>query len=171
MKKKRILYVLVAIVSAIAVFFVEVWAINLRFLQATILSNNYSLTEKINLLATTGDSFKQSFPLSSQISIVALAILVGVYAALLLFYLRNHYKIQKAAGLGVLGSVFGTLGVGCGVCGSIVLSSFFGAGTSAAFLALLPFKGVEFSGVGIVILFIAIYVLVLQIRKPIVCKT
>lgn len=171
MKKKRAVYFgLVGFIAAAAVLFVEIWAINWRFLVDVIFGADHSFMQKIAVLGTTGESFKSSFPLLAQIAMLALAILAGIYISLFLYYLLNHYRMNKAAGLGVAGSLLGSLGIGCGACGSIVLSSLLGAGTSASILSVLPLDGLEFSFAGIAILAVAIFVLARELHNGLACR-
>lgn len=173
MKKKRkaAFYGLIGFLVASAVFFVEVWAINWRFLIDNIFSSTVTTATKWAVLASTGESFRDSFPLSSQVSIVILAFLAGIYGSLLVYYVRQHYKMNQAAGLGIIGSVLGSLGLGCGACGSVILSTILGGATTAMILNILPFKGVEFSILGAGILGMGIFFLVRQLRRPVVCRT
>jgi len=106
----------------------------------------------------------------TQIIITVVAILSGINIAMLTFYLKRRIHAEKFLDTGVLGMIAGLLGIGCASCGSVVLFSIFGFSTSLGFLGTLPFKGLEFSILGIILLLISIYILSYKISNPLVCK-
>lgn len=71
--------------------------------------------------------------------------------------------VRIEAGIGVLGLLVGFLGIGCSVCGSIILSSIFGLTTTTVLVSFLPFGGLEFGGVGIFLLLLSIYFIAVKI--------
>lgn len=156
----QIRYILLAILVSLLVWFALVWFRNYQFLI-----KYFSLTTVLGTWA----SFRQSFSPISQASIIVLSLLFGTYVSLLTYYFRKRYLINRAAGLGVVGTFLAILGIGCGVCGSVALSTVVGLSASAAILSILPFKGQEFSAAGILILLLVIFLLVRELRKPIVC--
>lgn len=101
---------------------------------------------------------------------MVISILSGINIAMLVFYLRRRVKLEKNAGTGIVGIIFGLLGVGCASCGSIIFSSFFGLAATSSFLGILPFQGKEFGVIGIVLLLWSIYSIAKKVQNPLLCK-
>lgn len=75
----------------------------------------------------------------------------------------------REMGMSLFGTMLGLVGVGCASCGSVVLSSIFGLGATAGFLALLPLRGLEFSFISIILLIVSITLVSKKIIDPVVC--
>ena len=104
-----------------------------------------------------------------SIVVIFLALLSGINISLLIFYLKNKARALKIAGISGLGLAIGLLGIGCGACGSLILSSIFGLSFAVGFIGLLPLKGLEFGLLGIIILIISIYLITKKISSSGVC--
>lgn len=101
---------------------------------------------------------------------LALAFLVGINAALLLFYLKRYgLQAKTATASAMLGTITGILGFGCAACGSLffttLLASVVGIGIATAF----PVSGIIFQFVGIALLVFSIIKLSRSISKPHTC--
>ena len=96
-------------------------------------------------------------------------VLSGINIALLVYYMTHRVKIQHAAGVGVIGIVISMVGVGCGACGSVLLTTLLGVGTGTQLLGWLPFAGIEFSLISIVIVIASSVYLLQTINKPDIC--
>jgi hypothetical protein len=95
--------------------------------------------------------------------------LAGLQFSLMIYYLRRTTELQKSMGVSALGVAASMLGVGCASCGSVVLTSFIGLGSTVIVLRALPFNGQEFGFIGIAILLYSINFTVNKINKPLVC--
>ena len=102
------------------------------------------------------------FTISSLTLSAVVAILVGLYVAMMIFR-RDIVKAKevsnKAAGFG--GAITGIVASGCPSCGAPILGLF---GFPLA-LYSLPFKGLELKALSIIFLFLAIYLISKNILK------
>jgi len=100
---------------------------------------------------------------------LVISILFGIYISLLIF--KNDIKKKarnikdKASGFG--GATFGILASGCPSCGAPLLGLLgFPLG-----LFMLPFRGLEIKLLGIVLLFISLYLITKNIKESLFCET
>lgn len=138
----------------------------LAFLKET---QAFSLLEKIRLSLLI---FKAWWTLQSAVDAwlsVVTAILVGLNISFIILLVRSRARIASAAGTSVLGTSLGILGVGCASCGSVILAAFFGIASSASWLIRLPFRGLEFNLLGIVLLAYALVMAGRKLSKPLAC--
>lgn len=113
--------------------------------------------------------FKNRIFFSSFLSLIIIAILFGMLFSLIIYKTK---MIKSASGkmmgfFGTTGIFLGILAPGCAACGIGLLSLF---GVSAAFLAFLPFGGLELSILAIGILGFSVFKISKDIKKGIVCK-
>ncbi len=113
--------------------------------------------------------FKDRIFFSSFISLVIIAILFGMLFSLITYKTK---MIKNTSGkvmgfFGTTGIFLGILAPGCAACGIGLLSLF---GISAAFLAFLPFGGLELSFLAMGILGFSIFKISKDIKKGVVCK-
>ena len=145
------------------------WLPNLHLITKTVTSSTITLWQKTNLVTSLLGSLQTNFsPFSRTITIIS-ATLTGIQTSLLIYYLRQSMKIYKGLGVSLAGIATSLLGVGCASCGSVVLTSLIGFGSTTIVLAILPFRGQEFGFVGIAILLFAISFTLKKINQPYVC--
>ena len=125
--------------------------------------------QKTNLLVSLLGSLQTNFTVYSQIVMVITAVLTGVQASLLAFYIRKTARFQQSIGVSLGGTITGLLGIGCVSCGSVILTSLFGFGTAMTVLKTLPFRGQEFGIIGISVLVLMITLTIKKINQPLVC--
>lgn len=80
------------------------------------------------------------------VAVLVVAGLVGVDLALVAFYVREHRLAVPESSGSAVGITLGLLGAGCAACGSTILAGIFSLLGATSLLALLPFEGLEFSG-------------------------
>jgi len=100
--------------------------------------------------------------------------LFGLNITFLIYYIKQRQKSGKvyAAKLtSVTGLISGLLGVGCAACGSVILTAIVGTAGATAFLVWLPFGGLEFALLSIVLLVFSIVYILKKIDSPLVCKS
>mgnify|MGYP001583621323 CR=1 FL=1 len=137
---------LLAIAVAVAVFLFAVWLPNFGLITRVVFDSSVSIENKVqlpwSLLGSIGTNFT---PLSATYTIV-IAILFGVYIAMLTYFLKRRSKEvgQGRIVTGFLGIASGVLGVGCAACGSFLLTSVLPIVGASSALALLPLGGSEF---------------------------
>jgi len=163
-------YIIIAIITAFLLLLLAIWLPNLSFLKHVAVSDSYSFGNKAAIFWSYFGFLGTNFtPLTRTFTIV-ISLLSGINVAMLVFYLKNRIKLERSAGVGILGVITGLLGVGCASCGSVLLSSFIGLSASAAFTGFLPLRGAEFSIIGMLILLVSIYLIAKKIQNPLTCK-
>jgi len=162
-------YMAVTVAVALVMIAFAAWLPNLHLITKTMTSGSMTLWQKTNLLAALIGSLETNFTPFSRILTVIIASLSGIQVSLMVFYLRQSVRIQKEMGVSLAGLATSLLGVGCASCGSVLLTSLIGFGSATALIGLLPFKGQEFSFIGVGILSMAIYYTLKEINQPFVC--
>ena len=164
-------YVILALVVSASVFVFAVWLPNIRLVADIVRSPDVPFSSKIELPISLLGSIVTNFTLLSALYTIIIAILFGVYIAMLTYFLKRRIKEVGQGGVatGFLGIASGVLGVGCAACGSFLLTSLTLAGASGV-LTLLPLGGSEFGIIGAVLLALAIYMTAKKIQDPLVCK-
>lgn len=165
-------YVILALVVSALVFVSGVWLPNIRLVAGIVSSPDVPLSSKIELPLSLLGSITTNFTLLSASYTIAIAVLFGMYVAMVVYFLKRRIKEVGQGGIvtGFLGITSGILGVGCGACGAFLLTSFLSLIGAGGALALLPLGGSEFGILGVLLLAFAIYVTAKQIENPLVCK-
>ena len=162
-------YLLCAAVVALISFVAIVIARDAAFLAAFVSSRQVSPGEAAGFLTTFLFAAAAGAPALDLVLAIVSAVLIGITAALGLFYARMYRAAPSvASGVGLIGAVSAFLGFGCAACGSVFLASVF-AGSLGSLAALLPFGGKEVSFLGIALLAFAAFALAHSISKPRVC--
>ncbi len=165
-------YLLLALIMSLTVFVFAIWLPNLRLL-GSFFQSEATLAEKLQLALALLGSIGSNFSLLSASYTIVIAVLFGIYVALLAYFIR-----QRVAGIsqrnlvagGISGMVSGLFGIGCAACGSLILTIVLGWASAAAILAHLPLRGREFGLLGIAFLALVIYFTARRIQSPGVCK-
>jgi hypothetical protein len=110
---------------------------------------NYEAHNYFKLLVSYFIGFPTTITLFSAVSIFVIALLFGSYISLAV-YKTKQVKIfqEKSSIFGSMGIFLGIFAPGCATCG-LGLASLFGIG---GFLFALPFRGLEISGLAILLL-------------------
>lgn len=94
----------------------------------------------------------------------------GINISLAYTYLKTRGKIIFQSGLyHGIGLVLAFLGIGCGACGTALLSVILGFFGFSAMLNVLPYQGEEIGYIGLLFLCIATYSLAKKVMEPNVC--
>lgn len=124
------------------------------------------------LLAFYGSLLTNFTPLAATVAVVT-ALLLGLNVALLIYYVRlmrgGKRSVFVVSGLSIGGLVSAVFGIGCAVCGSIILTSVLGLVGASGLLLLLPYGGEEFSFLAIGLLLYATTLLLRRIEAGRVC--
>lgn len=166
----RPIYIGVALLVALCLFLFALWIPNIPLMKYMLMSENVSFAGKILFLWNSLGYFNENFTLFSRVIIISISVLSGLHIAMVAFYLRKRISSGIDSGIGFFGTVIGMLGIGCATCGSIIISSIFGLSATAGVVGLLPFGGIEFGVIGIIILSAAIYLVAKKITNPSICK-
>ncbi len=164
-------YVILALVVSVLVFVLAVWLPNIRLVAGIVISPDVPLSSKFELPLSLLGSIGTNFTLLSATYTIVIALLFGVYIAMITYFLKRRIKEVGQGGVatGFLGITSGVLGVGCAACGSFLLTSLSLVGASGV-LTFLPLGGSEFGIIGAVLLAVAIYMTAKKIIDPLVCK-
>lgn len=165
-------YILLALITGVVMFVFAVWLPNIRLIAIIVGSPDVSFSQKLEIPASLLGSITTNFTLLSASYTIAIAILVGVNMAMVVYFLRRKISEVKQAGIatGFLGVISGVLGVGCAACGSFLLTSGLAFVGASSVLAYLPLTGGEFGILGVLLLSISIYLTAKKIQNPAVCK-
>jgi len=166
---RRPWYAVLALSAAAGFLTFAIWLPNLSFIASTITASTFSLPQKLGILVSSLAALNTNFTPLSRTVTVALALLIGVDVALLTFYLRTRFRLERSAGMSIGGLIAGLLGIGCASCGSLVVATFVGAGATASFLNILPLQGQEFGFLGIAFVLAGIVVTARKIEQPLAC--
>ncbi len=164
-------YIALALIAGTSVLLFALWFPNLGLIASVVASPDASLVEKVLLPITLLGSIATNFSFFSASYTVAIALLFGVYAALMVYFLRKRIKSTSGGTVtGILGITSGVIGIGCAACGSIAVSTILSLIGVSGVVALLPFGGSEFGIIGIILFLVAIRTLAKQIETPAVCR-
>ena len=150
-----------------------IWFQNLNLIRFTWqvggMSNGEFLRFLFGLYAALGTNFT---PVGAILSIV-IAIMFGLNISLLVHYIararRLSGSVEWAGATSLGGLVSGFLGIGCSSCGSIIVATLLAQFGAVGLLAWLPFHGLEFNFVAVLLLGYSLYVLIQKLHAPMVC--
>ena len=127
---------------------------------------------KFFFLGSLYGSLFTNFTLISGLYLVVVSVLFGINIALLTYYIRKRQVAmsdKKASLTSAAGIISAMFGVGCAACGSVILTSLFGIFGAGGLLLRLPFHGIEFGVLGLILIIFSTYYLIRRIRDPLVC--
>lgn len=160
----------IALAAAFLVVLAAVWMSNRELLGMVLFSDSFPLKSKLMILLTSLGGIATNFTPFARTMIMAIAVLFGINLAMVVHYFRCCFVIDRSAGTGAVGIIFGMLGIGCSACGSVVLSAVFGAAFTASVIGFLPLGGLEFGIVGVLVLMVSIYLAAKKISRPNMCS-
>ncbi len=163
-------YAALATVVALSLVVFAAWLPNLRLITVSLTSSSLTLGQKVGLLTALLGSIETNFTTLSRSLLITSAVLMGIQVALAAYYIRQTAKLQQDMGVSFIAMSLSLLGVGCASCGSVLLATLFGFGAMTNIVRILPFRGQEFSVLGLAILIFATWHTVKKINQPIVCE-
>lgn len=166
-------YGALAFLVSVLAFVFAVWLPNIRLVAGIVSSPEVPFWSKLELPLSLLGSIATNFTPLSATYTIAIAVLFGVYIAMITYFLKRRIKDIKQSGIatGLFGITSGVLGVGCAACGSFLLTSVLSLVGAGGALVRLPLRGNEFGILGVILLTIALYVTAKQIENPLTCKT
>ncbi len=168
--RSRSYYFLASSSMALFVLF-EMWLANYSIIIFVFRNTAFNWQDRLSILWSSITVYLTTFSWSIQIITFLVAFFVGINTALLIYYVRQRFRLQGAARTSVLGVIISLFGVGCASCGSVILSSVLGFTIATNVIAVLPLRGKEFSLLAIVALLWSTYIATQKIASPFVCKT
>lgn len=165
-------YIVLASVLALTVFLFAVWFPNFDLMAEVFSTPGMALSAKLQFALNLLGGIATNFNLLSAGYTVAIAVLFGINAAMIVYLLKQ--KRTAAAGqnfaIGSGGMATGALGIGCAACGSLVVSTVLSSFGAAGALALLPLQGEEFGILGAALLLVSVSLMSKKIAAPISCQ-
>ena len=165
------LYAAIGILTGLTSFVFIIWLPNIG-LVAEVLFSSGSFSERIALPVSLLGTISTNFTALSASFVIAMAILFGMNVAMTAFFIRRRISNIKESGVvaGFIGTISGTLGVGCAACGSILLTTVLAWIGAGALIQLLPMQGEEFGIAGVILLVASLFLTAKQIENPAVCR-
>jgi hypothetical protein len=150
-------YAAVAALASVLSLTAFVVSLNVSLVANLVVGGALPLGSRLTILVELYPFVGTSFRTAQGLLLVVVALLTGVDIAMATYHFREHGLDRQQGGAGAAGVVLGTLGAGCGACGSAVLLgllSLVGVSTSLLFL---PLDGLEFALGAVVVLTLSIY--------------
>lgn len=97
-----------------------------------------------------------TYPLAEAL-LVVVALVAGVNGAIAVYHFREDGLSVREGGGGMVGLIVATLGVGCPTCGTAVLAGLLSLVGVTGGLSVLPFDGLSFAVLGLVMLGLSSY--------------
>lgn len=142
---------------------------NYGILKFAYLSPTLTITDKWAFLGAALTFVVRSVSMWELALFFSVLIVTGLVGAMGMFLIRRKVTVEHAAGTSILGIFVGIIGVGCGACGSVVLTSVVGLAASTQIINVLPLKGIEFTLISIALLLFTLVFLSKKLTHPDVC--
>ncbi|MDP2656307.1 MAG: hypothetical protein Q8P11_01940 [bacterium] len=169
-KKPRywIITLLISFVYFIVALMIPQWSLISYALHTPL----FTLSEKLYIIWHAFGDFTSMGTVLSETFTIVISLLVGINTAFIVYYISLRARFRKrASGAGLIMLILSLFGVGCTACGSVFLSSIFGLTIATSIITVLPFRGLEFSLVSIILLLASISYLAWSSQRPIICKS
>lgn len=169
---KNFRYIFIAALVAFIAFSFSVTVSNWGFLLEVISSESATFLDKLNIFFSLFGSINTNFTRVSATYTVIIDILIGINAAMIIYYIRRRRESVKNTGVlvGMGGMASGLFGIGCAACGTFLLSSLFAIVGAGGLVGYLPFGGQEFGFLGVGLLSFSIHMTTKKIKEPLVCE-
>lgn len=143
----------VALLAAIAMSLTQ----NLQYNVDILLYGDLPLDTKLELVQLQLPFFGEAFDRNRGLLIYTIAALTGTNVAMLAYHVLEHDLSVEGSSGSAAGVVLGTIGAGCAACGPGILAGVVGIVGGAGLLANLPYEGLEFSMLAVVVLVLSMY--------------
>lgn len=145
---------------------------NAALIAALLREPHATAGETLAIIVSLLGSIATNMSTTGAIALVAIAVLLGVNVAMLVYFLGHRIAVVRQSGIatGLFGIIVGLLGVGCAACGSLLLFGGLSVIGAAGILALLPFGGEELAFAGAALLLLSTYLTARHIENPLVCR-
>ena len=164
-------YAALAAAVGIVAFLLALWLPNIALLREVFSDGQVPLEAKLGIAASLLAGIATNFSLFSASCTVAIAILLGLDMALVVYLFRQK-RAAAAGGNFVLGSggvASGLVGVGCAACGSLIVGGLVPSLGVAGALASLPLQGEEFGILSVALLSLSLMFVSKSIAEPPAC--
>ncbi|MDZ7701957.1 MAG: hypothetical protein U5J98_07745 [Halobacteriales archaeon] len=130
---------------------------NLALVGDVVVGGALPLENRLAVLLGLYPFLGTSFSLVQGLALLVIAGLLGVDLAMVAYHFREHGLSLETGGGSAVGALLGTLGAGCAACGPAVLVGLLSLFGAAGALTLLPFEGLELTGLAAVALLLSIF--------------
>lgn len=150
-------YAVFASLAGLAGLTVFVVTQNLALVGDVVVGGSLPLGNRLAVLLGLYPFIGTSFSAVQGVALLAIAGLLGVDLALVAYHFREHGLSLQSGGGSAVGALLGTLGAGCAACGPAVLVGLLSLFGAAGALTLLPFEGLELTGLAALALLLSIF--------------
>jgi len=150
-------YAAFAVVAALAGLSLFVLTQNLALVVDVVIGGSLPLSNRVAVLVGLYPFLGTSFSVEAGVATLAVAALLGVDLALVAYHVRVHGLTFESGGGSAIGAFLGMLGAGCAACGPAVLVGLLTLFGAAGALTLLPFEGLELTGLAALALLLSIF--------------
>ncbi len=169
--KKNIPYYILAVLTAMGIFFLLSWIPVLSF-WVTLAQDGASTYVLFLSLTNVLALALFDLPVWTSLFNISISCLIGYNFSLLIYYWRHYRTSSSQTGItsGALGTLITFLGFGCASCGTFFISSLL-TSAGATSLATFPlFNSYIFQTVGLLLLSYSTIMLYKKTNDPFVCK-
>ena len=146
-----------ALLAALVGLTVFVVTQNLALVGDVVVGGSLPLGNRLAVLVGLYPFVGTSFSAAQGLALLIVATLLGVDLALVAYHVREHGLTLESSGGSAVGALLGTLGAGCAACGPAVLVGLLSLFGAAGALTLLPFEGLELTGLAALALLLSIF--------------
>ncbi len=150
-------YAAFAIVAGLVGLSVFVLTQNLALVSDVVIGGALPLSNRVAILVGLFPFLGTSFGLASGLALLVVAVLLGIDLAMVTYHIREHGVSLESGGGSAVGALLGTLGAGCAACGPALLVGLLSLFGAAGALTLLPFEGLELTGLAALALVLSIF--------------
>ncbi|MHB9285479.1 hypothetical protein ACKVMT_00385 [Halobacteriales archaeon Cl-PHB] len=155
-------YAALALVLALGALSLFVFSQNVPLLRF-VLTGGLPLDARVTILVEQYPFVGTSYGVVTGLALLVVAGLSGVNLAVVTYHVREHGLSTESGGSAV-GVFLGLLGAGCAACGTALLAGLLSLVGAAGLVTLLPFEGLELSGLAVVVLLLSLYWLAVGLR-------
>lgn len=141
-----------------------------RLLLGIALSSDISIQDFTKITIAVIGAWYETSTFAARVLLFTGATLAGIQGGLMTYWFLRQ-KSLIGAGKSSVGMFLGTITAGCASCGSFILGSLVGLGTSNLILSYLPYEGLEFGILGLGILLGTVIITFKKIRLLIKCES
>lgn len=152
-------YVAMALATAGAVLTAVAVARNVELVVRVVVGGSLPFENRAAVLAAMYPFTGSYFEGWAAITVVAFALLVGLDVAMLVYHARKHgatLGLGAGGSAGLIGALLTGLGAGCALCGTSLLAGLLSLLGVAGGGLLLPFEGVGFTLLAVVLVLVSI---------------
>lgn len=150
-------YAAFALIAGIVGLSVFVLTQNLTLVSDVIVGGSLPLSNRVTVLLGLYPFLGTSFSVVSGLALLLVSVLLGVDLAMVAYHVREHGLSLESGGGSAVGALLGTLGAGCAACGPALLVGLLSLVGAAGALTLLPFEGLELTGLAALALVLSIF--------------